>query len=125
MFTHTCIIDCVPTPDGRHILYPAQPFARGGWDGGTLDPTVTRRQYRATGRDETRECRVWAAERSERLESERDFCHACNRITRWADELCLSCGREWGYDSDPAADAARLELYYSGRERTADNGRGL
>lgn len=26
-----------------------------------------------------------------------DFCYECNRDTEWAGEICLGCGREWGY----------------------------
>lgn len=28
---------------------------------------------------------------------DRDFCHRCDRITRWDEETCRGCGREWGH----------------------------
>ena len=67
---HTCGIDCVPTADGRHIMYPALPTVDAGRYQWELNRGMTRRQYRASGQDETRACRVWAAERRKRLQDE-------------------------------------------------------
>lgn len=62
---HTCGIDCETiTPDGRHILYPAAPTIDAGRYQYDKNAGMTRRAYRASGQDESRECRVWAANRS-------------------------------------------------------------
>jgi hypothetical protein len=99
---HDCGIDCERiTPDGRHILYPAAPTIDAGRYQFDRNVGMTRAEYRASGQDETRECRVWAAERAQ----------------GWYR------GIRWDYR---AAEAERVEaLYYSGRERSADEGRGL
>jgi hypothetical protein len=103
---HVCNIDCVPTADGRHILYPALPTIDAGRYQWELNSRMTRREYRASGQDETRACRVWAAERAWRL-----------KLERWGDVSPALGSRK-------RVRAAR-ELYYSGRERFADLGTGL
>lgn len=69
--SHECGIDCVPTPDGRHILYPALPTIDAGRYQWELNRGMTRAQYRASGQDETRECRVWSAQRAAQISADR------------------------------------------------------
>lgn len=104
--SHECGIDCVPTPDGRHILYPALPTIDAGRYQWELNRGMTRAQYRASGQDETRECRVWAARRARAL-----YYGPRHGIRR--DYRALQ------------AELSELELYFTGRESSADEGRGL
>lgn len=109
---HECGIDCVPTADGRHIMYPALPTIDAGRYQWELNSRMTRREYRASGQDETRECRVWARDRAARIERER-----IQDRSRAA----------WGLIPRPRplsrSAFAELDMYYSGRERSADEGR--
>lgn len=112
--SHECGIDCVPTADGRHILFPALPTIDAGRYQWELNRGMTRAEYRASGQDETRECRVWARARAERLELER------------AQDRSRAA---WGLIPQPRplsrSEFANLDLYYSGRESSSDEGRGL
>lgn len=64
--SHVCGIDCQRTPTGGHVMYPATPNSAAGRYQAALNLDMTRAQYRASGQDESRECRVWAAARAER-----------------------------------------------------------
>lgn len=67
---HVCDIDCerVPTATGgvAHVLYPSTPNGAAGRYQAAQNVGITRREYRASGQDESRACRVWAAERAAR-----------------------------------------------------------
>jgi len=68
MDTHDCGIDCklITYPSGRvvHEMYPYTPNAVAGRYQWEQNQGMTRRQYRASGQDETRAVRVWDAMRA-------------------------------------------------------------
>lgn len=138
---HECGIDCVPTADGRHILYPALPTIDAGRYQWELNRGMTRAQYRASGQDETRECRVWSAQRAAQISADLQECDMIaevfnarraarrrerNSLRCWEDDLIGGFWAECvarGAVADRAA--ARRALYLSGRESSQDEGRGL
>ena len=70
-YAHTCGIDCKLeiSEDGKsraHVMYPSDPNGAAGRYQAAQNLTMTRREYRATGQDETREVRLWTAERNAR-----------------------------------------------------------
>lgn len=97
---HECGIDCerIVSANGNvaHVMYPAEPNRSAGRYQAAQNVTMTRREYRASGQDESRNVRVWNLQRAER--ADRDFCYVCERVTRWDAETCQGCGREWGYE---------------------------
>lgn len=70
---HTCHIDCELTvkPNGNreHMMYPADPTPHAGRYQATENLTLTRREYRASGQDESRNVREWNYNRSLRSEA--------------------------------------------------------
>lgn len=69
MSDHTCHIDCklITLEGGRrqHIMYPSDPTPHAGRYQHTQNLGMTRREYRATGQDESREVRAWNHKREE------------------------------------------------------------
>lgn len=67
MSDHICHIDCllITVEGGRrqHRMYPADPTPHAGRYQHTRNIGMTRREYRATGQDESREVRVWNEKR--------------------------------------------------------------
>lgn len=70
--THICNVDCEPiiitdvtTGEKRqgHIMYPADPTPHAGRYQATLNLTQTRREFRESGQDESRNVRLWNEER--------------------------------------------------------------
>jgi hypothetical protein len=67
---HVCGVDCERVDmDGHvsHVMYPSEPNSAAGRYQAALNLGMTRREYRASGQDESRECRVWAMARAERI----------------------------------------------------------
>ena len=62
--THDCYVDCEPTERGGHVMYPAEPNRDAGRYQAARNLTMTRREYRASGQDESRECRAFNARRA-------------------------------------------------------------
>lgn len=66
--THTCGIDCTlestPTGGRAHIMFSSAPNRSAGRYQAEQNLGMTRKQYRESGQDETRNCRVWAANRN-------------------------------------------------------------
>jgi hypothetical protein len=69
---HICMVDCEleidsVTHEVRHIMYPADPTPHAGRYQHTLNLNMTRREYRESGQDETRECRLWSWSRNKTI----------------------------------------------------------
>ena len=58
MSDHVCYVDCEPTERGGHVMYPAEPSSDAGRYQAALNISMTRREFRASGQDESRECRM-------------------------------------------------------------------
>jgi hypothetical protein len=71
METHTCYVDCEPTPSATggiaHVMYPADPDRSAGRYQAAQNVGMTRRQWRASGQDQSRACRAWDRARALRL----------------------------------------------------------
>lgn len=59
---HVCFVDCDPT-QGGHMMYPAEPNAVAGRYQASENLRMTRREYRASGQDESRNVRLWNLKR--------------------------------------------------------------
>lgn len=55
---HICHVDCEPDGRGGHMMYPSDPTPHAGRYQNTLNLGMTRREYRASGQDESREVRL-------------------------------------------------------------------
>ncbi len=68
--THECGIDCKPerTPTGgtAHIMFPATPNSSAGRYQAAQNVGMTRREYRASGQDESRNVRIWNRDYADR-----------------------------------------------------------
>jgi hypothetical protein len=71
--SHECHVDCEPfttaTGGNGHEMYPAEPNRSAGRYQAELNLAMTRREYRASGQDESRNVRVWNARRATRVAS--------------------------------------------------------
>lgn len=60
---HVCYVDCEPTERGGHVMYPAEPNRDAGRYQAARNVSMTRREFRASGQDESRECRAFNVRR--------------------------------------------------------------
>ncbi len=95
-----------------HVFYPSAPNGAAGRYQAALDLTMDRRAYRASGQDETRNVREWNVARAASF--------ALPGRGPVGERVRAQAGIR-----DAAVSRTFWDTYYSGRESSADEGRGL